>query len=109
LEAVDSTKKKPIFLTVGLRVARKRADDGKLVRWKNALTKGIFAITMLGSTTFFYYETDKKTKAISTKHWSKMVALFDQTLSSCFHRKMMWDLALSGRWCSSFLIVKSHM
>jgi len=73
---------KPIFLRVGLRVARRRAEDGKLFRWKNALTKGIFAITLLQSTTFFNYETDKKTKAISTKHWSKTFALFDQTLSS---------------------------
>jgi len=52
-EAIESTKKKPKFLRAPLRVARRRADYGKLIRWENALTKGIPAITLMQRAMFF--------------------------------------------------------
>ena len=73
-EAIESTKKKPKFLRAPLRVARRRADYGKLIRWENALTKGISAITLMQRAMFFNCETDKKMKGIPTKHWIKTVA-----------------------------------
>jgi hypothetical protein len=68
-------KEKPIFLRVHVSVARRGADDGKLFRLKNALTKGVFAITLSKRAMFFNCKTNKKTKGIPIKHRSTTVAL----------------------------------
>ncbi len=61
-QTIESIKKKPVFLRICLQVARWRADNGNLLRWKNALATGILTVTLTKQVVLFNHKTDKKSK-----------------------------------------------
>ncbi len=70
---VWSTKKKPVFPRIRLRVTRWRADKGYLLRWKKILAKGILTVTLTKWAMLFNCKTDKKLKWVTTKVRSKLI------------------------------------
>jgi hypothetical protein len=75
-EAVEGALEEPIFIRSGLLTAAGRANNGNFVQWENALTKGVFTITLTKRGTRRDGHTGQEMERILSKEWGKLLALF---------------------------------
>jgi hypothetical protein len=73
-KTIESPKEEPIFVWICFRIPRRRPINGDLIRRENALTKCIFAISLLQRATFFNGEVDQKPKGVTAKHQRVSIA-----------------------------------
>jgi hypothetical protein len=63
----------PIFVRVGVRVTRRRADNCDLFRRENTMANDILAVPLTKWALFFHGHADKKTKRLISKDRCKFV------------------------------------
>jgi len=73
-KAIKSLEKKPIFILASIWVPGRWADDSCLLRRKNALTEGVFAIPLLKAATVLSRQTNQKSETIKPKNRCKALA-----------------------------------
>jgi hypothetical protein len=73
-KAIKSLEKKPIFILASIWIPGRWADDSCLLRRKNALAEGVFAIPLLKAATVLSRQTNQKSETIKPKNGCKALA-----------------------------------
>jgi hypothetical protein len=74
-KAIKSLEKKPIFIFASIWVPGRGSDDSSLLRRKNALAEGVFAISLLKAATVLSRQTNQKPETIEPKNRCKTLVL----------------------------------
>ena len=69
-QAVLGALEQPIFILLCVGVPNRGFDDSYLVRGKDTLAKGVFAVALFECTSSLNRHTDNKAEGIRTKDWS---------------------------------------
>jgi hypothetical protein len=73
-KAIKSLEEKPIFIFASIWVPGRWSDDSCLLRRKNALAEGVFAIPLLKAVTVLSRQTNQKLETIKSKNRCKALA-----------------------------------
>jgi hypothetical protein len=73
-KAIKSLEKKPIFILASVCIPGRWADDSCLLRRKNALAEGVFAIPLLKAATVLSRQANQKSETIKSKNGCKTLA-----------------------------------
>ncbi len=73
-EAIQSFKKKPVFVLGCIWVPRGGSDNSRFRSRKNALAEGVFAIALFEGPTMLSGHTNQETETVETKNGRKAVA-----------------------------------
>ena len=75
METVEHPFKQPVFVLLGVWVPDWWFDDSDLVRREDALTEGVFAVTLLKCSVLLYGHADDEAHGVRSEDWGVLILL----------------------------------